>query len=92
MSESKHTPGKWRLRTEHPAGGGPTEIIIGTEEREILRVRANDANIHDFILMVRAPDLYEAAKEVRDILRSEGRVFLADRLRCGAEGSEVGRV
>ena len=62
--------GEWQLRTEHPAyqTGKPSEVVIYSEEREVLRTLSENADLDDFFLILRAvnshEELLEAAKGV----------------------------
>ena len=63
---SEHTRGRWKLRTEHPAynTGKPSEVVVYTDEREVLRTLSEPASIGDFFLIVASPELLEAAKSL----------------------------
>ncbi len=82
MSETKHTPGPWRLADETdfpwiidaPADGGPTLTILGEGSYGVLSVplRAcgdGSTDKANFRLMAAAPELYAALRRLFPIAR-----------------------
>lgn len=73
MTQTKHTPGPWEIRTGAGAGGRNTEIIVYKERpitktmdfRVSLATLTGNVSDGDAALIAAAPDLLEALKEGR---------------------------
>lgn len=65
MSESKHTPGPWRVEGPSPEGRNPN---AGLWDVEGVTNVANACTLHDARLIAAAPELLEALKAAQSAL------------------------